>query len=502
VFVLYFQQTSRIMFSQLSHCYKTLLVLGFTSVITLQVSAAQQETREPEAATGVYQQQLVTAKHYMVAAAHPLATEAGRAILAKGGSAVDAAIATQLMLGLVEPQSSGLGGGAFMLHWQARQQQLTSFDGRETAPQSATPLLFSENGKVMDWRDAYVGGKSVGVPGVVAMLYAAHQQYGKLPWADLFSDAIQTAEQGFSVSSRTASQLAKGWNKGITEFYDSKQYFFPHGKPVAEGEILKNPAYAATLKLIAKNGPDAFYHGELAKAISDRVQSAPVNPGKLSVSDLASYKAVQRDAICMPYRAYKVCGMAPPSSGGIVMSEVLGFLDGFPLDDERIALPDGGFTPKPRMIHWWIEAMRQAFADRALHMGDPDFYPVPTDSLLAPGWIAARRIAIRPHTIRITLPALPNKVALPSRVRSIPRCQLPRSSAKNTPATTASSATRRSIGCRDFSRQANSAITGIGRNKRQNPALTGPVSASRTSHGPSASATFPPSRATKCHAPG
>ncbi len=386
VFVLYSQQTSRIMFSQLSHCYKTLLVLGFTSVITLQVSAAQQETREPEAATGVYQQQLATAKHYMVAAAHPLATEAGRAILAKGGSAVDAAIATQLMLGLVEPQSSGLGGGAFMLHWQARQQQLTSFDGRETAPQSATPLLFSENGKVMDWRDAYVGGKSVGVPGVVAMLYAAHQQYGKLPWADLFSDAIQTAEQGFSVSSRTASQLAKGWNKGITEFYDSKQYFFPHGKPVAEGEILKNPAYAATLKLIAKNGPDAFYHGELAKAISDRVQSAPVNPGKLSVSDLASYKAVQRDAICMPYRAYKVCGMAPPSSGGIAVLQILGILQHY--DISKLA------PNSLKATHMLAQAAKLAFADRERYLADPAFVTVPVEGMLAKDYLANRAALI------------------------------------------------------------------------------------------------------------
>ena len=386
VFVLYYKQINRIMFSQLSHRYKTLLVLGFTSVITLQTSAAQQETREPEAATGLYQQQLVTAKHYMVAAAHPLATEAGRAILAKGGSAVDAAIATQLMLGLVEPQSSGIGGGAFMLHWQAKQQQLTSFDGRETAPASATPLLFTEDGKVMNWRNAYVGGKSVGVPGVVAMLYDAHQQYGKLPWAALFSDTIQTAEQGFAVSSRTASQLAKGWNKGIAEFYDSKQYFFPHGKAVAEGEILKNPAYAATLKLIAQHGPDAFYRGELAKAISDRVQTAPVNPGKLSVSDLAGYKAVQRDAICMPYRVYKVCGMAPPSSGGVAVLQILGILQHY--DMSKLA------PNSLQATHVLAQAAKLAFADRERYLADPAFVTVPVDGMLEKEYLANRAVQI------------------------------------------------------------------------------------------------------------
>lgn len=374
------------MFTKLYCRKKALSVLVFSAALTVQVSAAQQENREPEAATGVYHQQLVEAKHFMVAAAHPLATEAGRAILAKGGSAVDAAIATQLMLGLVEPQSSGIGGGAFMLHWQAKQQQLTSFDGRETAPASATPLLFTENGKPIDWRNAYVGGKSVGVPGVVAMLYDAHKLYGKLPWADLFTDTINTAEQGFAVSSRTASQLEKGWNKGISDFYDSKQYFFPHGKAVVEGEILKNPAYAATLRLIAKNGPEAFYHGELAQAISDRVQTAPVNPGKLMPSDLAEYKAVQRDAICMPYRAYKVCGMAPPSSGGVAVLQILGILQQY--DMAKVA-PDS-----LQATHLLAQAAKLAFADRERYLADPAFVSVPVNGMLAPDYLASRAKAI------------------------------------------------------------------------------------------------------------
>jgi gamma-glutamyltranspeptidase / glutathione hydrolase len=345
---------------------------------------AQQETREPEAATGRYQQQLVSARQYMVSAAHPMATQAGYAVLAKGGSAVDAAIATQLMLGLVEPQSSGIGGGAFMLHWQAK--PLTTFDGRETAPAKATPLLFTAQGKTMDWREAYVGGKSVGVPGVIAMLYAAHQQYGKLSWADLFTDTIAAAEQGFAVSSRTAEQLAKGWNKGVSQFYQSKQYFFPAGQPVAEGSILKNPAYAKTLKAIAAQGPDAFYRGDLAKAISKQVQSAPVNPGLLSVDDLAHYKAVQRDPLCMTYRLYKVCGMAPPSSGGIAVLQILGILQQYELG--KVA-PDS-----IEATHILAQAAKLAFADRERYLADPAFVPVPVQGMLDSDYLAKRAALI------------------------------------------------------------------------------------------------------------
>jgi len=356
------------------------------AVFTAHPVVAQQETREPEAATGVYEKQIVKAKHYLVSAAHPMASEAGRAILARGGSAVDAAIATQLMLGLVEPQSSGIGGGAFMLHWQAKQQQLTTFDGRETAPAAATPELFHLDGKPMPWRDAYVGGKSVGVPGVIAMLYQAHQQYGKLPWADLFSDTITAAQQGFAVSSRTSRQLTMGWNKGVSQFYESRQYFFPDGKPVAEGQILKNPAYAATLKAIAAKGPDAFYRGELATAISERVQSAPVNPGSLTTADLAAYKVVQRDAVCLPYRVYKVCGMAPPSSGGMAVLQMLGILQQFDL--AKLA-PDS-----VQATHILAQAAKLAFADRERYLADPAFVPVPVAGMLATDYLASRAALI------------------------------------------------------------------------------------------------------------
>ena len=363
------------------HLTQFVTVLGFS--LLSAAGYAQQETREPEAATGVYHQQLVHAKHYMVSAAHPLATQAGLNILEKGGSATDAAIAVQLMLGLVEPQSSGIGGGAFMLHWQADSGQLTTLDGRETAPASATPELFTDSaGNIQAWRDAYVGGKSVGVPGVVALMAKAHQLHGKLPWASLFTDTITAAEQGFAVSGRTASQLALGWNKGISQFYDSKAYFFPQGKAVEQGSLLKNPAYANTLKLIAKQGAQAFYRGELAKAITERVNRAPVNPGKMTIADLANYQVIARDPVCMPYRVYRICGMAPPSSGGIAVMQMLGILSHFPL---------GQLTPdNVQATHLLAQASKLAFADRDRYLADPDFVTVPVQGMLAADYLQAR----------------------------------------------------------------------------------------------------------------
>lgn len=357
-------------------------VFLLTSCLSSFAISAQQETREPEAATGLYQQQLVTAQHYMVSAAHPLAVQAGKSILAKGGNAIDAAIATQLMLGLVEPQSSGLGGGAFMLYWQAKNQQLTTFDGREKAPAAATEKLFFDHDKVMDWRSAYVGGKSVGVPGVVAMMEQAHQQFGQLAWADLFTDTINTAKHGFAVSSRTAGQLAKGWNKGVAEFSASRQYFYPEGKVLQQGDILKNPAYAKTLEIIASKGAAGFYSGEIAAAIANTVQSASVNPGQLQLSDLANYQPVQRDPVCIPYRIYKVCGMAPPSSGGVAVLQMLGMLEQYNLAKIK--------PNSVEAIHLISQAAKLAFADRERYMADPDFIAVPVRGMLAADYLTER----------------------------------------------------------------------------------------------------------------
>lgn len=349
-------------------------------------AASPQETREPEAATGIVQQQLTIFPSAMVAAANPLAADAGQRILQAGGSAIDAAITTQLVLGLVEPQSSGIGGGAFILHWQADNQALTTFDGRETAPAVAGPYLFADNGKVMSWREAYVGGKSVGVPGVLRALADAHQLYGKLPWEALFTDAIILAEQGFPVTARTAKQLAFGWNQGLKQLAPANQYFYPGGEALPAGHLLKNPEYAAILRQIAKDGVSAFYEGANAQAMVDTVQQAAVNPGQLTLTDLAAYRAEQRDAVCISYRVYQICGMAPPSSGGIAVLQMMGILENFPLSEMKPYSVD--------TVHLLSQASRLAFADRDHYIADPAFSEVPVAGLLTPDYLKARAALI------------------------------------------------------------------------------------------------------------
>lgn len=369
-----------------------LLAAGFSLLlVSVNIAATpqvQQETREPEAATGLTEQQLVQSDNAMVAAAHPMAVAAGQRMLAKGGSAVDAAIATQLMLGLVEPQSSGIGGGAFILHWDKSRQRLTSFDGRETAPAAASSELFTVDGTTLDWRAAYIGGKSVGVPGVLHALALAHQQYGKLPWPVLFDDTIRAAEQGFQVTPRMAKHLAMGWNQGVKTLAPAKDFFYPNGQPLAAGQHLTNPEYATLLKAIAKEGVSAFYQGENAKALVDTVRQAAVNPGLLTVEDLANYQAIEREVLCQPYRQYQVCGMAPPSSGGIAVLQILGMLSAFEMDKVQ---PDS-----VNAVHLLSQAARLAFADRERYLADADFSPVPVAGLLDPVYLAARAKLIRP----------------------------------------------------------------------------------------------------------
>lgn len=349
----------------------------------------QQETREPEAATGLTQQQLISSKHAMVAAAHPLAVAAGQRVLAKGGSAIDAAIATQLMLGLVEPQSSGIGGGAFILHWHKAGQRLTSFDGRETAPATATDQLFTENGKTLDWRLAYVGGKSVGVPGVLKALALAHQQYGRLPWQALFDDAITAAEQGFNVSPRMAHHLTMGWNEGVKTLAPAKDYFYPEGQALAAEQQITNPEYAALLSAIAKEGVSAFYQGANAEALVNTVRQAATNPGRLSLDDLANYQAIEREVLCQAYRQYQVCGMAPPSSGGIAVLQMLGILSAFELN--KLA------PNSVEAVHLLSQAARLAFVDRERYLADTDFSPVPVAGMLDSNYLAARAALILPQ---------------------------------------------------------------------------------------------------------
>ena len=363
---------------------KTLLPLfSFLFIASFaDASTPVQADREPEAATGRYQQSLVEAEHYMVSAAHPLASKAGLRILQQGGSAMDAAIAVQLVLGLVEPQSSGIGGGAFILHWDQQQQQMTSFDGRETAPAAVDETLFMQGDQAMAWREANVGGKSVGVPGLFAAMQQAHQRYGVLPWAALFQDAITLAEDGFEVSHRLARQLASGWNQGLQHSEEAMAYFFPNGEALQAGQQLKNPAYAAILRQVAAEGAEVFYQGDNAKALVSAVQQAPVNPGQLSTADLVAYQVVEREPVCGAYRGYRVCGMAPPSSGGIAVLQILGILEAFELANYA---PDS-----VEAIHLFAMASQLAFADRDHYVADSDFVKVPVAQLLAPDYLQSR----------------------------------------------------------------------------------------------------------------
>jgi gamma-glutamyltranspeptidase/glutathione hydrolase len=343
----------------------------------------KQEDREPEAATGVVQKQAVTAKEFMIAAANPYASEAGFNILKKGGSAIDAAIAVQLVLTLVEPQSSGIGGGAFILHWDKQNKFLTTFDGRETAPKAATSELFlDENGKAISWIKAVVGGRSVGVPGVLAALKKAHEQYGKLPWSALFVDAIALAEQGFIVSPRLEKLVAMKFNPGISQLPEIKKYFFPNNIAIKAGDRLKNKKLAVVYRSLAKEGLKPFYQGWIASKIVDAVKNSTIAPGKLTLQDMASYQPKQRPAVCGAYRTYNVCGMAPPSSGGVAVIQLLGQLEPYDLSRNDV--------DSLQTVHLFTQSSRLAFDDRNRYIADNDFVNVPVQGLIAPKYIAER----------------------------------------------------------------------------------------------------------------
>lgn len=347
----------------------------------------KREAREPEAATGLIVKKAVYGNQFMVVAANPYASKAGFRILEQGGSAVDAAIAVQLMLALVEPQSSGLGGGTFMLYWDNQKKKMTSFDGRETAPSAATSALFLDNqGKPLKWVDAVVGGRSVGVPGLMATLKKAHDHYGKLPWPMLFEDAIALAENGFIVSPRLEKLLSMNFNPGIHTLPEINQYFFPNGKSVKAGDLLINKKLANVYRSIAKEGIDVFYKGWLATKIVDKVQNSAISPGLLSMNDMATYQVIEREPVCGGYREFNICGMAPPSSGGIAVIQILGQLQPFELSK---------YQPNDvEAIHLYTQSSRLAFADRNRYVADADFVQVPTAGLIEPEYIAKRSALI------------------------------------------------------------------------------------------------------------
>lgn len=325
-------------------------------------------------------------KPFMVASANPYASEAGAEILRRGGSAVDAAIAVQAVLSLVEPESSGLAGGAFMLHHDAASGRLDAYDGRETAPMGATPALFLDSdGKPLPFLEAMIGGSSVGTPGVVKMMWLAHQEHGKLNWAELFQPAIRLAEEGFAVAPKLAQAIAR--DPVLMQMPVAQDYFYRLDSdgarvPVAEGDILTNPAYAETLKRVAADGWRGFYEGPVAEEIVAAVQNAPMRPGTLSMDDFASYEAKKREPVCAPYRDYRVCSMPPPTSGGITALQILGILSHWDLK---------GMEPMTlTSVHFIAEAMKLAYADRDKYIGDPDFVPVPVTAMLDPAYLESR----------------------------------------------------------------------------------------------------------------
>lgn len=353
------------------------------------------------------------AAQHMAAAANPLAAEAGREMLRQGGSAIDAAIAMQAVLTLVEPQSSGIGGGAFIMLWDGNRVQ--AYDGRETAPAGATERLFLKpDGQPMAFTAAQIGGRSVGTPGVLRALELAHKKTGHLPWARLFEPAIRLSEHGFAISPRLHSLIAA--DRFIPQSPEMAAYFLnADGTPKATGTLLKNPALAAVFKRIAEEGPDALYHGPIADEIARKVQGHR-NAGSLSEADLAGYAAKERAPLCTDYKRWKICGMPPPSSGGIAIAQILGTLQALQARDPRLAIAPmtplksaspAGLEPTPEAVHLIAEAGRLAFADRALYVADADFVPVPVAGLVAPDYLAQRAALIGERSLGIAQPGQP-----------------------------------------------------------------------------------------------
>lgn len=337
----------------------------------------------PQISTTHSSKQLVKAKEFMVATANPHASQAGLDILKAGGSAADAAIAIQLMLGLVEPQSSGLGGGAILLYWDNTAKKLIALDGRETAPKAINPNVFLDKvGKPLQFMDAVVGGRSVGTPGTVKLLEHLHKVYGKLPWADLFKAPIALAEQGFAITPHMAEQIASS-AESLAKFPSTKAYFLTQdGQPLSAGVTRNNPEYAATLKTLAQQGAKGFYEGPIAQAIVDTVKNAPETAGSLSLEDLSAYSVKEREVVCMNYRAYETCGMGTPTSGGLAMAQILGMLNHYDLSKLGADSPDSW-----RLIG---DATRLAFADRNRYVADGDFVKVPAQGMLDPAYLKKR----------------------------------------------------------------------------------------------------------------
>ena len=322
----------------------------------------------------------ILAKDWMVAVANPHAATAGARVLNDGGTAADAMVAVQAVLGLVEPQSSGIGGGAFLVWFDATTGKLTTLDGRETAPMAATPQLFQNtNGERLRFWDAVVGGRSVGVPGTPALMEAAHKRWGQKAWSGLFAEAIDLAESGFPVSPRLAALVAGDADR-LRQFSDTAAYFFRGGEALVEGSRLTNAEYADVMRQMSTEGAQVIYSGDIAQAIVDTVRGAKSNPGVISLTDLDTYKVKERPAVCTPFRGHQVCGMGPPSSGALTVGQILGLLDHFPV----------GSKNDPQTLRLIGDASRLAFADRGRYMADSDFVAMPTKGLVSADYLSER----------------------------------------------------------------------------------------------------------------
>lgn len=401
---------------RLNRYRRSTLSLMAAALVLVACSAPPSSTLPvaPERASG-YRTDLQTrhANRHMAAAANPLAAEAGRAMLRQGGSAIDAAIAMQAVLTLVEPQSSGIGGGAFIVLWDGT--AVRTYDGRETAPAGAGEKLFLQaDGTPMPFTQAQIGGRSVGAPGVLRALEMAHKKHGRLPWAQLFEPAIKLAERGFAISPRLHQLVAA--DASVRSSPDMAAYFLnADGSPKAAGTLLQNPALAAVFRRIAKEGPDALYTGAIAEEIVAKVQGH-ANPGSLSLTDLDKYTAKERPPLCTDYKRWQVCGMPPPSSGGIAVAQILGTLQALEVRNPAYALAalkpvpgahPAGIEPAPEAVHLISEAERLAYADRALYVADSDFVPVPVRGLLNAGYLANRAALIGDRSMGTAAPGTP-----------------------------------------------------------------------------------------------
>ncbi|WP_235039465.1 gamma-glutamyltransferase [Vreelandella profundi] len=344
----------------------------------------------PEVESGYEEKPGWSTDSFAVAAANPLATDAGYQVLKAGGNAIDAAIAVQMVLNLVEPQSSGIGGGAFLMYYDGA--DIRAYDGRETAPQGVTGELFMEDGEPLAFMDAVASGLSVGVPGTLRMLEKAHAEHGELAWAELFKPAITLAEEGFAVSNRLHTTLAS--DEYLRQDALARQFYYDaEGEPIAVGETLKNPALAEILRRVAAEGSDALNEGAVAEDIVALVQNHPERPGSLTLDDMSGYEAVDREPLCTPWQQWEVCGFPPPSSGHLTVMQILGMLDQQPLLEAPL---DNG-AASSGWLHQFLEASRLAFADRGRYIADPDFVDAPGgawSSMLAPEYLQQRSALI------------------------------------------------------------------------------------------------------------